>query len=52
MSLCVLTPSPQNIVWQYILKYTLLLLYLMSYIKHVVGNLQSNGLGNLYGNNK
>jgi hypothetical protein len=51
---CLLTPSPRNtrMVCQYILKYTLLLLYLMSYIKHVFGNIQSTGLGNLYGNNK
>jgi len=49
---CVLTPSHGNMVWQYILIYTLLLLYLMSYIKHAVDNLQSTSLGNLYGNNK
>jgi hypothetical protein len=30
---------------QYILKYMLLLLYLMPYIKRAVGNIQSTGLG-------
>ena len=49
---CVLTPSPQKMVWQYIRICTLLLLNLMSYIKHAVGNIQSTGLRNLYGNNK
>ena len=49
---CVLTPSPRNMVWQYFLVCTLLLINLTSYIKHGVGNLRSTGLGNLYGNNK
>jgi len=34
------------------MKYTLLFLYLMLYIKHAVGNIQSNSMGNLYGSNK
>jgi len=41
-------PVTKKMLWQYILNYTLLLLYLVSYIKHIVGNLQSTGLGNLY----
>jgi hypothetical protein len=45
------TLSSRSIMWKKILKYTLLSLHFMSYIKHDAGSKQPTSLRNLFGHN-